>query len=240
MANINFYRDSNGIWNVGEYFPKPGDWLIRAADTFIEISAPTNVGYPKGIFKYTEILDSGGNPYNTKAAFVAANKEFLNTSTSGGGSIKRTFSQTITRPADTYVYTALDVIADVSAIQKLFSNVAISTGYGVQIVGVRVTSSESNLAGTQFRVHFFKDVPTFISDNAAMTLDTNSLSKFVGAVTVVMGTSPLHKTGKNDYTQIILNPAAKDLYFVLETVTGYTPTASATFTVTVDLELSVQ
>ena len=240
MAAIDFYKDTNGIWHVGDYFPKPQDYLIKANAQNIEIFAISNVGFPKGFFSYSELLDSSGNPYNTKAAFLDAAKEFLASSGSAGGSVKRSFSTTITRPGDTNAYTALDVIADVSATQKLFSNVALGTNYGVQIVGVRISSSESNLAGTVFRIHFFKSAPTFIADNAAMNLDNISLANFVGATTVVMGVAPLNKTGKNDYTQIILNPTAKDIYFILETVSGYTPSASATFTVTIDCELSVQ
>ena len=49
----------------------------------------------------------------------------------------------------------------------------------------------------------------------------------------------LLEDGMNDYNTMTCNPVARDLYFILETVTEFTPSAASTkFTIAIDCELS--
>lgn len=164
----------------------------------------------------------------------------INTSVNNsGGSQFKTFSVEITRPANTTVYSANDVVADVSAAFVQFSNVAKSIASGVKITRVRIQTEDTGVAGKKFNLHLYKEAPTFIADNAAFAISYANSTKRIGAIPVVMGTGNLGTVGMNDYDHMITNPTAKDIYWILETVDGFTPSANSTkFTVVIDCELS--
>lgn len=156
-----------------------------------------------------------------------------------GGTTLKAFSVEITRPANTTVYSANDVVADVSAAFVAITNVAKANGTGVRINRVRIQTDDTGVAGKKFNLHLYKEATTFIADNAAFAIVYANASKRVGTIPVVMGTGNMGTVGMNDYNQIILNPTAKDVYWILETVDGFTPSANSTkFQITIDCELS--
>ncbi len=156
-----------------------------------------------------------------------------------GGSTLKSFSVEITRPANQTPYTAGDVVADTTAAFIPFANVAKAIGTGVKIVRVRIQTDDTAVAGTKFNVHLYKDAPTFISDNSPFAVAYANATKRVGAVPVVMGTGNLGTVGMNDYNIAMCNPVARNIYFIIETVSGFTASANSTkFTVTIDCELS--
>ena len=164
----------------------------------------------------------------------------LNTTLQNSGGITyKSFEVTLEGPVSPVAYTAGDVLADKSAAFLPFINVAKANGTGVKIVRVRIQTEDSAVGGTKFNLHLYKEAPTFIADNEVFSISYANASKRVGVFPVVMGTGTLATVGVNDWNQIILNPTARDIYFILETVTGFTPTtASAHTKIIIDCELS--
>ena len=154
-----------------------------------------------------------------------------------GGTTLKAFSNIMVRPVGggTNVYAAGDVVGQLLTI----SNVAKSDGTGVRISRVRLQTNDTGVAGKKFNIHIYRDVPTIASDNAPFTIDWSNHLKRVGVFPIVLGVGNSGTVGMNDYNEITLNPLAKDVYFVIETVDGFTPSASSTeFQVTIDCELS--
>ena len=236
MAQISFYKDAGtGRWVVDKYRPVPGTYkLIQYADG-IELYCADGQ-FPSGNFKYVDILDSTGIAYGTKAAFDAATIEFFSVA-SGGSQIKE-FNVEITRPANTTVYTSGDVLGDVATIYGILSNVAKAVGSGIKIIGARIQTNDTGFgSGSKINIHVYSDVPdmTGITENGALVLSYTNAPKYKGCIPVVMNGSK----GQNDWTNLVLNPATKNVYFILETVSGGTPSASGTkFTISLNCELS--
>ena len=155
-----------------------------------------------------------------------------------GGTTLKSFSRQIQRTVPTTAYTAGQVVADVSAAFLPILNVAKADRTGVKIVRVRIQTSDTGCGGKKFNVHLYNEAPTFLADYANFSISYANATKRVGAIPVVMGTGNMNTVGMNDWNQIILNPSARDIYFILESVDGFTPTASTYFQITIDCELS--
>jgi hypothetical protein len=250
---MEIYKDSNDQWRMGEH-TNPGPCGFTKEGDKVRIFAHGN-DKRFWIGKFTEI------EFKVNGEFVACTDEadfrtkakdvdfFVDSDTiletinqsilGGGGTTLRAIEVELTRPANTTVYSPNDVVADTTAAFKPFLNVAKANGYGVKIVRVRIQTEDTGVTGTKFNLHVYKEAPTFIADNAAFAVSYANASKRVGAIPVVMGTGNLNTVGMNDYNQVILNPTSKDVYFILETVSGFTPSANSTkFTVVIDCELS--
>ena len=157
---------------------------------------------------------------------------------SGGTTLKASTVE-ITRPANTTVYTANDVIADTSATFIPFTNVSKAMGTGVRIGRVRIQTNDTGFAGKKFNIHLYREAPTFIADNAAFVIDYANASKRLGAIPIVMGAGNMSTVGMNDWNCIVANPVGRDIYFIIETVDGGTPSANSTkFQLTIDYEQS--
>ena len=186
---------------------------------------------------YTNIQDliEDVQPFFTSSDFTTLIQAVQN---SGGTTLKASTVE-ITRPANTTVYTAGDVIADTSAAFVPFTNVSKDTGTGVRIGRVRLQTNDTGFAGKKFNIHLFKEAPTFIADNAAFSIDYANASKRLGAIPIVMGVGTMGTVGMNDYNCIIANPTGRDIYYYIETVDGGTPSANSTkFQLTIDYEQS--
>lgn len=153
----------------------------------------------------TQIVDSGG---------IDAN------------SLYRTFSKTVTRPANTTVYSAADVIGDVTATLDEITDVAKAAGYGVCITNIRIQTTDTGLSGKTIRVHILNDSDTAIADNAAFAIGDSSKRR--GYIDVVMGTGNLATEGQAQAENLIVNPTTRSIYFILETTEGFTPSANST------------
>lgn len=182
------------------------------------------------------VLDVDGNLINPASSDDINN--LISTVGSSGGTQLKSFSVEITRPANTTVYTAGDVVGDVSGVLKTISNVAKATGTGVRIYRVMLQTEDTGVqAGSKFNLHLYRDTPdtTGLSDNGAFSINYINASKRIGKIPVVMDST----IGVNDYNCIGLNPANRDVYAILETVSGFTPSANSTrFQITIDCELS--
>jgi hypothetical protein len=140
---------------------------------------------------------------------------------------------TITRPSNTTLYTAGDVIGDTngSAIITL-TNVGPSGGY-VLIQSVSLVFSDTSVPSgmAAFRLHFYQTSPSAIADNAAFDLTSGERSTYMGYVDIPapidLGSSLYAQT---DYPGrlIKLASASTTLYAELETRGGYTPVSAST------------
>ena len=146
----------------------------------------------------------------------------------------RTFSKTVTRPANTTVYTAADVIGDVAGTLDTIADVAKAAGYGVCITNVRIQTTDTGLAGKTIRVHILNDSDTAIADNAAFVI--GDAAKRRGYIDVVMGTGNLALEGQTQVENLVVNPVARAVSFILETTEGFTPSGNST---TLKVEIGV-
>lgn len=140
---------------------------------------------------------------------------------------------TITRPSNTTLYTAGDVVGDTggSAIVTL-SGAGPAGGY-VLLQSLSLVFSDSVVpAGmAAFRVHFYSTSPTAIVDNAPFDLVSGDRSTYMGYVDLPtpqdFGSSLYTQT---DYPGRLMKLATGStaLYAEIETRGGYTPVSAST------------
>lgn len=256
MSTIKIFKDSSGLLNFnGSLIPSNLIAIQVINLTTIHIhplnDAILNFWYePVGkTYTISEILNESDIAYADLATFLAEVKDFFSSTdfttlisavqNSGGTTLKAFTVNTFERPANTNVYTAGDVVADVSDAFKPFVGVAKSNGTGVKISRVRLQTNDTGVAGKKFNIHLYKEAPTFIADNSPFSINYTDATKRLGVFPIVMGVGTMGTVGMNDYNQIICNPTARDIYYIIETVDGFTPSANSTkFQIAIDCELS--
>ena len=183
---------------------------------------------------YTNIQDliDDIQPFFTSSDFTTLIQAVQNS----GGTQLKAFTNKIVRPANTTIYTAGDVVGST----LIIADVAKSIGTGVRIHRIRIQTNDTGVAGKKFNVHVYNDLQSNVpADNAAFAIDWANAQKRIGAIPVVMGVGNLGTVGMNDYNELTLNPIGRDVYVVLESVDGFTPSAASTeFQITIDTELS--
>ena len=241
MKNITLYKDTNGLFVFdSKYTPTGSICMDLIDDGYLQFSyAATGEKVFDQKLSLSNILDINGNPYATYDLLKDQLTEFIS-NTSLGGSQLKSFSVVVSKPASITAYSAGDVVADLSGTFTPIINVAKNAGSGVRITRVRIQLEDVGAAGTKFNLHVYNQAPTFIADNGAFSISYANAAKRVGAIPVIIGTGNLNTVGSNDWNSIVLNPVSKDIYFILETVTGYTPVVgmSNKIQITIDCELS--
>lgn len=138
-------------------------------------------------------------------------------------------SVSVTRPANTTAYTALDVIGDNSVIT--FASIGTTAGH-IMLTNLRfeydVAALPSGMTG--LRLHLYNAAPTAISDNAAFDLPSGDRDKYLGYIDV--GTpvdlgATLWSQNPDARVQVKLASASTSLYGILQTTTGFTPAANS-------------
>jgi len=140
----------------------------------------------------------------------------------------RTTSLTITRPANTTAYDIGDAIGDVGAAMLSWADVSIANGYGVDIIGISATTTDTGLAGKTLRIHLNNAAMTSVpADNVAYTKD---LAKWRGSIDITFGATTESTTAQNrdDGIPFGINPAVKSVFPVVVTTQGFTPSANST------------
>lgn len=149
----------------------------------------------------------------------------------------------ITRPNDATPYTALDVIGQNPAVNLEFAGVGpeaegmVDGKVLIVHASVRIDEGAVPAGMTQLRLHLFNGAPTAIADNAAFNLIAADRTKYQGfidlPVPVDLGDTIYTATEELDYPirkEVVVNSIG-NLYGVLQTLGGFTPTASTIFTV---------
>lgn len=164
-----------------------------------------------------------------------------------------TYSKTVTftRPSNTTAYDALDVlgIADSGTPANPGSAIIAFTNFtlgnispnGSQIIitdvllEIDVASIPSGMSG--FRLHFYSASPTAILDGATYDLDSSSRTKYRGYVNLTTPAdlgATLWSENNQLNKKISLAAGSSDLYVILQTIGGYTPTSGAVKSLTIE------
>jgi len=236
---MKFYKDSTGMCVVGERFLAPGKILLyfNGDDVKIESSDNSDIYFDGPI---TQLENGSGVAYADQADLLSVVNTLISGGTVGGSQFKK-FSTEITRPDNTTVYSADDIIGETSSVLKTISNVANANSSGVRIYRTRIQTNDTGLAGKRLVVNIYESEPdlTGLVDNGPFSLSYTNALKRIGAVNIVMNTGIYGTVGMNDYTLLGANPANRNLYLVVTTSDGFTPSANGTkITVILDCELS--
>lgn len=149
-----------------------------------------------------------------------------------------TASDTITRPANTTAYDALDVVSTEAGEILTFTNIG---GLGSEIlinnITMRIDVGTIPSGMSTFKLHLYNTAPTAIADNATYNLPSGDRSKYLGSIDIPTPTD-IGDTlwSQNHSLGIIVKLAANSttLYGILQTVTGYTPSSGTIKTVTIN------
>lgn len=136
-----------------------------------------------------------------------------------------------TRPADTTAYTALDVLGESPAANLVFTDVGSVAGGHVIIMDVSFRQDVDAIPSGQdgFRLHLFDAAPTAIADNAAFNLIAADRTKYLGSIDLESSLDlgdTLWSRSNNINFKCKLASASTTLYGVLQTIAGFTPSAS--------------
>jgi hypothetical protein len=154
-----------------------------------------------------------------------------------------TATATITRPANTTAYAALDAISDSTSTPTCitFANMAPevgSNGGSGYIVKARMLTNQSTFTG-RIRLHIYSTAPTAINDNSPFTLLWANRANRIGFITFPAAAT--EGTG-SDSANAIAAPGTgnialafkcangdQSLYALAETLDGFTPTSGQIF-----------
>ena len=149
-------------------------------------------------------------------------------------SVSNDISVTITRPSNTTLYTAGDVIgvADVGTPANAGSAIHVFNGVPakavIEGVSLRIDVGSVPSGMTTFRLHLYKSAPTAILDNAAFDLIAGDRSAYVGyvdiPVPVDLGATLFAQT--DQINKRVVAPSGV-LYGLLQTIGGFTPSSGA-------------
>jgi hypothetical protein len=254
MRTISIYKKETGEYVFDGYITPTDTWrkMEPTSPGAINFRA---VGSDRDLFQapihFSQILDDEGDPYASLEAFEtimdgffagADNSEIVTALTTlnesvnnSGGNTFQNIDVEITRPANTTPYTAGDVVADVSAAFIPILNIAKAAGKGVHIKRVRIQTEDTGFNGKKVSVHIYKEAPDFIADNAPFVISYANSKKRKGQIPIIINDT----VGMNDYNPIMVNPTARDIYFILQTIDAVTPSANSTkFTLSFDCILS--
>lgn len=160
-------------------------------------------------------------------------------------------SDVVTRPANTTVYTAGDVVGEDPAYVMEFNNVSETAGAEIKITEgslmINVAAVPSGMTG--FRLHLYNAEPTGITDNTAFNLPSGDRAKYCGYIQF-----DVYSEGTTIYTtpsdfgdtlfyqtdalskRVKLATGSTTLYGVMQTIGAYTPTSAAVKTITLYTE----
>ncbi len=199
-----------------------GQRAMTASLSTVPASDITDATYI-GDVKFGESLPAGTN---------AIGGVTLTGSTTGKAS-----SATFTRPNDATPYTAGDVVSTLAGAVGEFATVGAANDL-IAILGARFTCAVNAVpAGcTGFYLHLYNAAPTAIADNAAYNLPAADLAKYLGYVRIGqpedLGDNIV---AINDNINHTVKLASTSLYWILQTIGAYTPTANAVKAVTINV-----
>lgn len=147
-----------------------------------------------------------------------------------------------TRPADTTVYTFGDVVGTNAATYLTFANVtrlASSVGY---IIGVQV-ATDNWLCRQALRLHLYNVAPTAIADNAVFEMEYTDKASYLGFIDLpACQSGPTSASGgatavlNENFSYRIVSDSSKQIFGMLESRDGSTPTSGQKFYVSLTLE----
>lgn len=148
----------------------------------------------------------------------------------------------LTRLANVTAYAQGDLLANHATAANVVPIEAVALRYpgGEAIISaVRLTKSGADLTNAQFRVHFFKGVPTVSAgDNGAFAV-TNGLARgYIGSVDITMNQALGDGAFGRAAADLLLDadkPSQK-IYALIEVRGAYTPVSAEVFTLSLETE----
>lgn len=154
----------------------------------------------------------------------------------------------ITRPANVTPYGAGDVIGQADAVTPANAGTAILTfadvgGEGGVIkilgadLGMDLAAAPVGMAGLV--LHLYDAAPTAVLDNAVWTLPAGDRSKYLGSIPIAVPAAlggALYVQNDAIIKQVKLADGVKDLYGILVTTAGYTPTSGEVYRLRLQIE----
>jgi hypothetical protein len=143
-----------------------------------------------------------------------------------------TAAATLTRPANTTAYTANDAVTDTGGAACSWPNIANSVDAPVALEALRITTADTGpgTAVATFEVYVYNSAPTPAADNAAFTFPiAGYCGRYSGTFMAATDGSVATLTPAVG-SRRILKPVAGDtkLYFIVKTLTAFTPSANST------------
>lgn len=151
--------------------------------------------------------------------------------TTGGDAVETTF----TRPNNTTLYSANDVVGTDTATNMEFENVVPINASTCIIAGayLRIKMASFPSGMTSFRLHLYNSTPTAITDNLAYNIIDADRSKYLGYITFPnpedLGDNILWSQVENINMIRKLDASSKSIFAVLQTVGSWTPVAQTVF-----------
>jgi hypothetical protein len=160
-----------------------------------------------------------------------------------GGSLAQPASSTLTRPANTTPYTALDNVANNATAASITSptiTVARVAAGSVTIPRLKLrTSATTGMEGVSFRIDLWASAPTFSSgDNVAYAIATgaaNFLGSFTGFFRQFADGAVAECTPEYGVPIAAKLASGQAIVATLQTLTDFTPISAQTFIITPDV-----
>lgn len=157
--------------------------------------------------------------------------------------IGRAYTSTLSfaRPANTTAYTSADVIGVADSVTPADAGSAIHTFVGasraggrIQITSASITISVTAIPSgmTTFKLHLYDVAPaSAILDNAAFSTSTADRLNYRGSIDFTIGAVGAGFLYASATVNQVLQTTTANLFGVLQTGGGYTPTSGANFSV---------
>lgn len=147
--------------------------------------------------------------------------------------------QSITRPANVTPYTALDVVGGDPATGEICTFTTASNTGG-WIVGIKL-ATDDNTTGGDFIVRFFKTEPTVVADNLAFSFGPGFeyTESYMGSVTLTLAAINGSESGGEDTSLRIPYGSEGNIFALIETVDGFTPTSASQWSMSLVFENNV-
>lgn len=217
------FLNPSGQWQAGE--------VDASGNQKIILGAGTSVAGKVGIDQTT---DGTTNKVQAHMNVAGAAQTAANPAPVQSPGFVSSVSQT--RPNDTTAYTALDVVGASPAANMQFTSIGSVAGGHVIITGISLRIDVASVPSgmTTFRLHLFDAAPTAIADNSAMNLIAADRSKYLGFIEIPtpvdLGDTCWSRNDNINF-KCKLASASTDLYGVLQTVSGFTPSSQTVKTV---------
>jgi hypothetical protein len=156
-------------------------------------------------------------------------------------------SATMTRPNDTDPYVANDMVANSSTaatVVPMSFTASDVIDAPVIVYGIRIATSGTapGTAGARFRVHLFRSDPSANTGIKAGDSATFSVNQAAGLIGTLTGTSRVYADGSScrcvsdEGVPLICRPTtgARTVFALLQTLDAFTPSAQATYTLTIE------
>lgn len=146
----------------------------------------------------------------------------------------KTATATITRPADTNAYAALDAVSNSTSapVPATFANLIRVASYDGYITKMRLTSSVSTQV-QRMRAHLFRATVTAYNDNAPHTVLYANVTNRIAVIDFpALKTEGTGSDCAYAYVQdlrVAVSSATTDVFALLETLDAFTPASAQTF-----------